>query len=361
MKLSKLLICSLGMLFVFSCSLAAETVNLGWSPCYTVIRVGESANLGLYATSASGGRVKLSAMDVVMAYDQSCLWFRNYSPGGASYQWKVDGFLTPSPDGINLELDDGLMMYTAWAQLGVPAYATKSGLRVTTLRFDGVVPVCRTFVSIPASSGHATTRVFDGVTPNLDIHNQSNQAAIMVVPEDYCVSVAEVRKAADTSEVKLGGPIVTRAFGTYFYMEDANRISGIRVDCSAGDIPAEGTTPRVEGIIRTVNGERRIDATLVTEGCPMEIPGLLAANTNAASVGLSTVGLLTRVSGSVQAVKGGLALNDGSATPLTLDLDGTAAPEVGEFVAATGIVGRDGAACVIHINKAYDIQVLSRN
>jgi uncharacterized protein YdeI (BOF family) len=250
------------------------------------------------------------------------------------------------------------MMYTAWAQLGVPAMATRAGLLVTTLGFFARSPVCRTIVDIPPSfGGHAFTRVFDGTVPNTDITGRLTGAKVMIVPAGVLISVAEAKALSDDVGLELAGPIVTRRFESYFYMEDYDRTAGIRVNCDPAELPAEGATPTVSGTITTADGERVINASEVTAGCPMDIPGALGMSTRTARTGLSPVGLLVRAAGTVtSAGGGGFTLGDGSESDLTVELHAVSAPDVGTFVAVTGALGADLSGLILRVNSAADIR-----
>jgi len=72
-------------------------------------------------------------------------------------------------------------------------------------------------------------------------------------------SIGAARSLPDGSVVSVVGSVVTAVFPGHFYMEDADRASGIRV-VSASSMP-EGGTVRVNGVLRTVRGEREIRAS----------------------------------------------------------------------------------------------------
>ena len=350
--------CLVAVLVVGSISISEASVGLKWRPAYKVLRLGESLRIGLYAASDTGASQPISALDAVMTYDPAYLHFYGLTPGNPPPTWLLDGFFSPSPDDINLALDDGDMMYTAWAQLGVPAMATRSGLLVTTLGFFAEVPVCRTVINVPLSlGGFARTRIFDGVTPNTEITGSLGAAKVMIVPAGVLISVAEAKALSDDVGLELAGPIVTRRFESYFYMEDYDRTAGIRVNCDPAELPAEGATPTVSGTITTADGERVINASEVTAGCPMDIPGALGMSTRTARTGLSPVGLLVRAAGTVtSAGGGGFTLGDGSESDLTVELHAVSAPDVGTFVAVTGALGADLSGLILRVNSAADIR-----
>ena len=339
---------------------APAAVSLEWHPAYLVVRVGDPVNLGLYAKSDSGSDWPISAMDVIAFHDPACLRFHNLTSEKAPYNWFLDGFFSPSPDNLNDDLGDGQMLYTAWAQLGIPAMATPKGLLVTTFQFSAETETRRTYVTIPATYGSlARTRVFDGTIPNFDVTGRLGSAGIMIVPTGFLTSVAQAKALGDESVFDLAGPIVTRAFGSYFYLEDYDRTAGIRVNCDPSQLPAEGTTPAVSGIIRTIHGERVIDEAVISSGMPLDIPGPIAMNLRAVRTGLNPQGLLIRVAGRVTSVSEGdqtFTLRDGAELVLRVELHGVSAPADGSFAAVTGALGADDSGPLLRVNRALDIR-----
>ncbi|MBI2842576.1 MAG: hypothetical protein HYX78_04175 [Armatimonadetes bacterium] len=337
-------------------------VDLRWRPEFQVVHTGDSVDVGFYALSDSGADWPISAMEVIMLYNPDHLDFYDISTVGAPYQWLMNGFLSPSPDDLNLALDDGEMMYSAWAQLGVAAKATPSGLLVTTLRFLAKDPVSRTYITIPLTFGtQAKTRVFDGATPNLNVTGSLGTATIMVVPVGVLTSVAAAKAQADGSSVDLAGPISTRSFASYFYLEDFDRTAGIRVNCDPGEVQPEGTTPMVTGIIDTVDGERVIQATIVTPGDAMVIPKPYGVNIRATGGGLSPAGLLVKVAGrvvSLSPVDGTFELFDGTTSNLRVELHGLPTPDAGVFLAVTGALGADTSGTVLRVNNSQDLRTI---
>ncbi len=344
---------------------ARSAVNIEWRPGYQAVNAGDVLEVGLYAVSDNGDLHPISAMDVIMLCDTAYLSFQNLTPEGEQYDWFDDGFMSPSPDGLNNALGDGDMIYTALAQLGVPAQITARGMRVTTLVFEAQLPVCRTLISLPESYGtQAVTRVLDGTIPNLDVKGTLGSARIMIVPLGYLTSVAQAKQELDETYVELAGPIVTRSFasGTYFYVEDYNRTAGIRVNCDPLQLPAEGATPTIQGTIRTVNGERVIDSIDVTvgTGCLQEeIPGPFGLVVRAIHQNMLPQGLLVRVSGRVTSGGGNtFVLDDASPLGLTVELHSLSLPANGDFVAVTGTVGADAFGPVLRVNDSSDIQLI---
>lgn len=349
-------------------SVAYPAVNMVMRPAYQVAAEGDSVDIELVLVNDSFANQPISALDAIMFYNPNYLGFYDLVPAGAPYDWFLDGFFSPSTDGINDDIDDGEMLYTAYAQLGIPAYVTKSGLLVTTLRFFALQPACKTIVSMPATYGTwGKTCVFDGTIPNTDITGSLSPAFVKIVRAGVLKSVVEAKARPDGSAAfELEGPIVTRTYDNFFYIEDFDRAAGIRVNCDPSKMPSEGAAPPIVGSISTSSdGERVIIATDIGGGCAVPMPNSLGVNIRATKVGLCPVGLLACVSGRVAAVDAdgeGFTLWDGStlATGESVTIKvklycGTTAPAQGEFVTVRGAVGMDANAPVIRVGKQSDI------
>lgn len=340
---------------------ASAAVDLQWRPQYQVVRAGDSVRLGLYAVSSTGAGAAMSAMDIIVEHDPNLLAFQNLLSEGAGYVWLMDGFMSPSPDALNESLDDGDMLYTAWAQFGVPAYASPLGLRVTTFEFYAQAPTCAAIVHIPATYGtKAVTRVLDGTVPNLDVKGASGSARVMIVDPGTLISVVEAKQQADETPITIAGPIVTRVFAgsERFYIEDQNRVAGIRVDCSSLTLPQEGQTPTVVGVIRTIDGERVIEASdvLMSTSCFTElVPEALGIVSRTTTKGLIPQGLLVRMAGKAVFADGyGFVLEDGMGQ-IAVEFNGVAAPDEGDTVIVTGVLGANAAGPVLRVNSAQEI------
>jgi hypothetical protein len=343
----------------------SASVDLEWRPGSQIVHVGDTVRLGLYAVSDSGAPWAMAAMDVIVFHTPDYLRFLGISSQGAPYDWLTDGFFSSAPENLNKNLYDGQMMYTAWSQLGMPAHATPAGLLVTTFEFSAQAAVGRTYVTIPLTYGSsARTRVLDGTVPNLDVTGQLGSARLMIVPIGCLTSVAQAKAVPDETSVQLAGPVVTRSFGSYFYLEDADRTAGIRVNRASGPEPAEGTTPSVVGIIRSLDGERVIDEAVVTAGDPDAVPKPIGMNGRAPHTGLNPQGLLVTLWGAAVVPDPGatvFTLDDGSGQPLRVELHGVAAPGDGDYVVATGALGADSAGPagpVLRVGHTYDIRTM---
>lgn len=335
----------------------AALVNLEWRPEISAVCAGEQVTVGLYAVSNSPAAHTVSAMDVVMLWDAGRLGAPLLGP--KQPYWLSDGFFQASPGGINVSLDDGDAMYTAWANFGAPVQVTSAGLLCVEMTFTAQLPAGPTVVQIVPSFGqYSQTRVFDGSSPNTDIKGTLGAAQIVVFPSEAAASVAEARQMADGSLLKLAGPVVTRRFDSIgcFYVEDADRAAGIRVDCAPEFMPDEGDSPVILGTVLTVEGERVIEAASVTAGGQAAIPAALGVTPGRLGVGLSPQGLLVRAWGQVLSTGDDeIILNDGVGQGLRIELHGVEAPRVGNYVGATGAMGADTAGPVLRVNNTEDI------
>ena len=71
-------------------------------------------------------------------------------------------------------------------------------------------------------------------------------------------TINDARALPDESAVALEGKIVSAVFDGFFYILQSSRIQGIRI---VSDVPvSEGNLVTVLGTLRTVDGERRIEA-----------------------------------------------------------------------------------------------------
>jgi len=167
-----------------------------------------------------------------------------------------------------------------------------------------------------------------------------------------------IRTFPDETVVDLTGPVVTRSFDSFFYLESRDRSSGIRVNCATGQSPAaEMTAPEVSGIVRTIDGERVIDdATIVAGGSGNVLP--LGMNCVAVRMGLVTQGLFVRLTGRADVESPSAStftVNDGSAEAVAVELHGVLPPANGDYVAVTGVLGANSVGPVLRVGQSDTI------
>lgn len=170
-------------------------------------------------------------------------------------------------------------------------------------------------------------------------------------------TIAEAKGLEDGQPVSLQDKIVTAKFDGFFYIEESDRSSGIRV---VAPISGAGVLATVSGVMDTTGGEREIASANVSMGGPADIPPPIALKGNSVGgaslnaytggvvggVGTNNIGLLVTVFGRITHsedtfayVDDGSGYQDGSGymgvrilkTGLTNPL------EEGKFAVVTGI------------------------
>ncbi|MCX8053504.1 MAG: immunoglobulin domain-containing protein [Armatimonadetes bacterium] len=198
---------------------------------------------------------------------------------------------------------------------------------------------------------------YDCVVTNSCGSATSNQATL-TISSSVIQSAAAAKATADGTAVTLVGPVVTRVFGSFFYVEDANRASGIRVNlCSGAAAPGEGNTPMILGVLDTILGERVIRDALLTPYGSSTIPKPVGMN-NASANRRLPVGLFVTVWGKATVPPGAtnrFTLNDGSRSGIEIVLYGVPLPENGLFLKVRGALGWEGTKPVIHVNSQSDL------
>jgi hypothetical protein len=249
------------------------------------------------------------------------------------------------------------LQVTCFIDISQPADVSVSGATklqeqqttVETVSTGGSWVVRQSLWRLPQSPASDTSVI----TSNISWGSVVDQVVVDTACVPTFTTLKDATALADETLVEIAGPVVTRRFESYFYMEDANRTVGMRVNCPASQLPGEGTAAFVLGTIRTVNGERVIDQATVAPGPTAAIPNPFGMNCEAVSTGLVPRGLLVRLSG--QAVVPGtlpntFLLNDGSPDPVVVELHGAAPPTDGASVSVTGVLCVDSSGTVMRIN-----------
>lgn len=170
-------------------------VDLSWEPAAHIAVVGNEVHVDLVATSDGATDQPFGGLDAIMSWDPAVLSFIAADVTPSPYAWFVTGFL-PDPDGINTDTTDGEALFTALAQLVLPAVATPPppGLLVVRMRFTALVETPQTFVSFTANQGtFGSTRVIDFFQPGVQITGDiSSQAEIRIVKPPQVVCTAKV-------------------------------------------------------------------------------------------------------------------------------------------------------------------------
>lgn len=170
-------------------------------------------------------------------------------------------------------------------------------------------------------------------------------------PAASSMTLSAAKAKQDGFTVYLSGKIVSAEYNGFFYIEEPDRTSGIKVIGQA----SVGSVVTVNGTIGTVQGERTITAAGVTETpgvAPIEPIGL---NNRALGEGLNPVGLYVTIWGRVQsadAANGTFTITDGSGA--AIKVYGFA--NAGDYVSVTGAVGAELAgSSVVPVLRAVAV------
>ncbi len=187
--------------------------------------------------------------------------------------------------------------------------------------------------------------------------------------------LGEIKLLEDECAVTTESAMVTAVFGNVFYVESPNRTAGMRVYRQNHGV-TQGALVSVRGIIGTnADTERYIEAAEVTilgtgaveplamrnqfvGGADLLLPGAKWVTVSYGQkgvedgYGLNNIGLLVTTWGKVSeadAYEGCFRINDGfGASTKCIVPEGTAVPEVGDWVGVTGISSCENAGGQVH-------------
>ncbi len=182
-------------------------------------------------------------------------------------------------------------------------------------------------------------------------------------------NVATAKAQADGTDVVLSGPdvYVTGAFEGFFYLEDVNRAAGIKV--VSPQLVSLGNNVVVTGTIKSVDGEKYIEAkSAVPDASNVTIQPVGTANrSHGSSIGLSNIGLLTRIWGNVTAIGDDWTyfyVDDGTGASYEQGKVGIKVyttgilPGEGDHVSCTGVASMDpGGIPVIRMRQSEDLTI----
>jgi hypothetical protein len=146
---------------------ALALIDLDFRPDRLRVQRGDNFNLQLFAVSDNNQNQSIGALDVVLKWDPRKVRLTGYTNQGNGYNWFAHGWLYN--DGPNRDRTDGDAIWTAIARPGQPAFATMSGLLVTTFQFTVVRGFRQTWVSIDPGEEPYITAVYDGFVPGLNV------------------------------------------------------------------------------------------------------------------------------------------------------------------------------------------------
>lgn len=165
-------------------------------------------------------------------------------------------------------------------------------------------------------------------------------------------SVGSAKAASVGSPVKVTGKVVTASYNGYFYIEEEDRSSGIRVQ----GLAYRGYVVNVNGTLGTINGEKALINTTITIPGESDIPNRMATLNRSLDLGLSAVGLYMKLFGRVDATDigaGWFTMTDGSGK--SIKVYGAAA--LGDYVVVRGAVGAEMSGDdVVPVMRALEVQ-----
>jgi len=156
-------------------------INLELRPLNSVVLVGQTVDIGLYAVSDNAFSQSLAATETILGWDTGFVQLITAHQTGAA-SWLTSGFL-PDGSGLNTSILDGDALFIGLAPFSGPVNASPAGTLLTTFQFLALAPTPATPVSIPTVGGIPTTStiVFDGEVPNLDVTGTLSGATITIL------------------------------------------------------------------------------------------------------------------------------------------------------------------------------------
>ncbi len=146
-------------------------------PCVT-----RFLDVELWVYSNDPNTYTIGAVTAILEWDPNTLQLLGRINDGP-YTWLYSDFPV-NADGLNLTFADGNAFYQAYAQLGVPALATPSGLKIVTFHFRKLRVGNATPIATPAAYGlYSRTLVLSGTLPNTDILAPDGLASVMPIPD----------------------------------------------------------------------------------------------------------------------------------------------------------------------------------
>jgi hypothetical protein len=162
---------------------ACADINLELRPMAQTALEGRVVRVGLYAVSDDPEMdQKFLAADVILNWDPSKLRLLGVHNDGP-YTWLFSGFPVGDVDGLNDTFEDGDALYTALGQLGQYAWATPSGLLMTTLLFRTLEETDGTVLSMAEDAGTYTHTSIWG-SPGYDVVGVLGTATVEIVTCD---------------------------------------------------------------------------------------------------------------------------------------------------------------------------------
>jgi len=175
---------------------------------------------------------------------------------------------------------------------------------------------------------------------------------------DYCRAV---RDCEDGTRIALVDKVVSRSYGSYFYIQDQGRSGGIKV--FSGHPVSPGDVVAVQGVVVSDGSEKAIDATsgyVSICGSGQARPLLVNGRVLKGEYGLDVYGMLVRSVGKVVRYLGDgiYEIEVDLGENVLVDSNGFQFPSPGTMVGVTGVAKRDGDSTVILLSSEQDVSTL---
>jgi len=169
------------------------------------------------------------------------------------------------------------------------------------------------------------------------------------------MTVSQMKMLADGSAAQALGKVVTAAFSGYFYIEEADRSSGIKVlgTAKAGDVV------EILGSVQTQDGEKTLIPKVFGARSGGSVPEPLGVINRSVSAqfGAPVVGLYTKTWGRVDATGGNpFTLTDGSGASLKVYAPSGYSALPGDYVNVVGCLGAEmSGSDVVTVVRAVSV------
>jgi len=150
------------------------------------------------------------------------------------------------------------------------------------------------------------------------------------------ISIAQARSSSDGAGVYLEGKVVSAQYRGFYYIQEPDRTSGIRVQGAA----TPGHVVAIEGVVGTVDGEKAIiDATLVSDqtGAAPQPIGVRVKPDG----GLNPDGLYIKTWGKVTGFDSNAFIINNGSGPMRVRRSPTYPGFVGDYVSVVGVMGSE--------------------
>lgn len=179
--------------------------------------------------------------------------------------------------------------------------------------------------------------------------------------EDIAValdSCREVRLQGDGDRVALVNKVVSRVYDGYFYVQDADRAGGIRIDSARRLRP--GDVVSVQGLVSRVAGEKVITPKYLSLSRSAPKPVFVTSPTLWGE-GLDVKGLLVKAYVTVGTDQGDgtYTATDDAGKTILIQTNGLSMPAQGTNAAIAAVASDSGGVPLLLLARAQDIQVIN--